>query len=231
MARRGSRRRRSPPQKLDQDDLNQISVFWQRMRENMEAAIRLSDRLSKRQSDDSDVDLRWALVKYVENAAEAVKELNKRSNQTFFKALNDVPFDSDGGNLSWRNLLRMRDLVVHRFWKVDHDQVQMAVCDGFSTLLPYIQTVRIHPTVIPSPTSGIGFGPVSGSEILALPPSEPGTSPKLGASLIYLFLSEEHGFGAVRLGRNLQNQLVIAVAPDWLIGTFRIRKLSRDAAR
>lgn len=66
----------------------------------MEAAVHLGDRLSKRQSDDSDADLRWALVKYVENAAESVKEINKRSNQTFFKALNDVPFDGDGGNLS-----------------------------------------------------------------------------------------------------------------------------------
>lgn len=217
MSKRRRRARQASRSQWGQVDLGAINQWWGRMRENIEHAVRLSDRLSDQHPGDLGDDLRWGLIKYVENATESIKQLDKLSNKTIFKALSEIPFDGDNGNLSWQNLIKMRDLVAHSFWKIEHDQIQQAMIEDFALLLPYIQTVRIHQTIFSSfsPKESLDFT-IDGSELLALPISEFDVPPKPGASLIYLFLTTRHGFGAMRVGRNSKNNLLIATGPDWM---------------
>lgn len=203
---------------MEQINLGKISEYWERMQQNIEGAVRLSGQLSNQQQGDLVDALQWGLVKYVENATESAKQLDNLSHKTLFKALTEIPLDGDSEDLNWRNLIKMRDVVAHSFWKVDHDLVKRSVDQDFAALLPFIQTVRINPTPVSLLSKGsIVLTPIDSSELLELPPSEPDAAPRLGAALIFLFLDTQRGFGAMRFGRNSNNQLLLAGSPDWLL--------------
>ena len=101
--------------------MNIVLKWWVRIRENVAVARQLVERIEN--AERSDADLNWALVKYMENITESIKQLDNATNRELLDLLIEIPADRPDEKLSWKNLKGLRDVIVHSFWEIDHDLI------------------------------------------------------------------------------------------------------------
>ena len=101
--------------------------------------------MSKDPAARSDPDLTWSLVGYVEYAGEAIKAFDRASDGKVLPLLGDIPLEDLDDRLSWRAIIRMRDLLAHSPDKIDHDVVRRTVQRDFPILEAACESVAFHP--------------------------------------------------------------------------------------
>ena len=182
-------------------------------------ALDLMARMA-RTGDSQDPDLVTALRKYVEDTCEAIKQVDntlKKNGSDLATLLFEVP-DSSHGEMSWRDLIGRRDVIAHQLLTVNDQTVHREAQRDFDSLHALLSRVYFVP-VKTNLDVGRGFGPMlKGDALRRLSPSEPGTQPTIGQSLVFVCEDEKRGFIAFRAGRSANNQLPIAGPP----GTHRI---------
>lgn len=87
----------------------------------------------------------WILVGYVEYAGEAIKSFDRASDGKILPLLGDIPLEDRDGRLSWRAIIRMRDLLAHSPGKIDHEVVRQTVQCDFLILESVCESVAFHP--------------------------------------------------------------------------------------
>ena len=112
-------------------------------------------------------------------ALESVRGLHDTGGTRLFRLLHEIPVAGAPDVLSWRNLIAMRNRMVHRWWTIDDSIVQATVRDEFPLLDRLAESVLI----IPAPHAG----PAAARAAAAMPVSP--------ASIIYL----DHALGLRRL--------------------------------
>ena len=174
----------------------------------------------------SDPDLATALKKYVEDACEAIKQVDnalKEKESDLAKLIFEVP-DRSQHEMSWRDLIGRRDVIAHNLLTVDDQRIHREAKRDFGSLHEllsrlYFVPVKTHFEV------GRGFSPLLKSEaVRLLSPAEPGRKPTIGQSLIFICEDEKRGFLAYRAGRSAKNH-VLFTGPA---GTLQITILGFD---
>ena len=198
--------------------MTQLAVLWERLGVCVDDAMSLARRMQSSDSLRRDYDLKWALVKHVENAQETVKALDVESDKQLFKALSEIPEEPSGNALTWRGLIAMRQVLAHKFWDIDHDIVWDAVTNDFQSLQQVITTTSFLTTTTDI-TNGRSFGAwVGAKDLRRLNAGVPGEPWYPGDAIVCVFQDATHGLGAVYFGRNDKNQLLWGVGPDWMGG-------------
>ena len=173
---------------MNAEDVRQVNVWLNRMRENIQRATRLAGRIPTYDLDD---DLVWALVKYTENVQEAAVQLDTINPKIYPALIEIAPGD-------WKALKGMRSRLVHQFWKIDPAIVQRTVEDDFPVLLSLLSTLAVIPTVIRYPGQRTSFT-LRTKDLLGLPSAPPG-SPTAGRNFVVMIFNTDGDVEVYRVG-------------------------------
>ena len=212
----GKRPSTSREKPLDDEAMTSIKDRWSQLRSYVEAAINLSQKMSTQDDLREDHDLRWGLVKHVENAQETVRALDKAGGDRLLSVLVELPLKADGDELSWKGLIGMRNVLAHKPWDVDHTVVWQTVMEEFPILLTLIDATTIdvepsdvvngrHPKILVDPrTLMAGSGTTIGGRMSPI-----GTQ-------VLVFRDLTHGLGTLHVGRsNDGTSRLVAATPEW----------------
>ena len=177
------------------------------------SALRVIDRIWNLGNGD-DQDLFAALKKYVEDACQAVKEVDntlKVHGSSLGVLLHEIPYETKGGVGSWRNLIGRRDIIAHQLLTVDSGRVYREAVRDFGSLHKLLAKICFVP-VKTNWASNKGFPELTirADAFRGLTSSQAGDPPSLGASFIFVCLDEQEGFMAMRLGRTQDNKMLWA---------------------
>lgn len=126
-------------------EITALARRWAEIRRWVASARRLHSRMSQDPTAHADPDLTWSLVGYVEYAGEAIKAFDRASDGKILPLLGDIPLEDREGRLSWRAIIRMRDLLAHSPDKIDHEVVRQTVQRDFPILETVCESVAFHP--------------------------------------------------------------------------------------
>lgn len=85
-----------------------------------------------------------ALTLRVVQTLEMVKSVDSVSRGQLYPLLTEIPMQAPPDQLSWSNLIRMRDLMTHRPWNVDDQIVRDTVANDFPVLQQLFANARFH---------------------------------------------------------------------------------------
>ena len=187
-------------------DMNVVVKWWARIRENVAAARQLVERIES--AGRSDADLNWALVKYIENVTESIKQLDAATNRELLDLFIEIPADRSDEKLSWKNLKGLRDVVVHSFWEIDHELILHKAKYEFLQLQELLDHIRF---IYEPDGAGTGFSiydPASLNPRALLSPQATfwrygyavDDPPSIGRSDIWIGYSEKTGLTIFRSG-------------------------------
>lgn len=125
--------------------LSVLARRWAEIHRWVASARKLHRRMSEDSAAGSDPDLMWSLVGYVEYAGEAIKAFDRASGGKLLPLLGDIPLEDRDDRLSWRAIIRMRDLLAHSPDKIDHEVVHRTVQRDFPILEAVCESVAFHP--------------------------------------------------------------------------------------
>ena len=157
------------------------------MKTNVDRTINLSSRLSPEQLYESN-DLFWALVKYAENVQECAVQLDNM-DLSILESLEEVPLKSESGeDLTWSNLKKMRNRLVHSFWDINRCTLWDTATRDFPALQTLLSRLVIgHSTIDPdSPVYEI-----TKQDLEELPLSKSEDESTLGNSLILISFDKD----------------------------------------
>lgn len=202
------------------DTCVQLEEFMSSAARNAQSALHVIERMGG--SDNrQDRDLITALKKYVEDSCEAIKVADnklKDNGSSLESLLFEIPDDTLDDEVSWRNLIGRRDVIAHRLLTVDDNRVYVEAVRDFGLLHQLLSKVYFAP-VKTSFASSQGFMPFFKANILTrLAPSRPGDTPSIGQSLIFVCEDADEGFLSFRMGRSIDNTLLLTSSRT---GTFR----------
>lgn len=197
---------------------------------NCRSALGVIDRIHG--SDNvKDPDLLTALKKYVEDACEAIKEIDEtleRNNASLASLLFELPNDTQGDEASWRNLIGRRVVIAHRLLTVDDERVYREAVRDFGLLSHLISRVYFVPTKTDY-ASGKGFTPLLRTSVLrSLNPAAHGQTPRIGESVIFIYEDRREGFLPLRMGRS-EGDKVLVSGPHAL--PFSLQPVSEEELR
>ena len=177
------------------------------------SALRVIDRIWNLGNGD-DQDLFAALKKYVEDACQAIKEVDntlKVHGSSLGVLLHEIPYETKGDVGSWRNLIGRRDIIAHQLLTVDSGRVYREAVRDFGSLHKLLAKICFVP-VKTNWASNKGFPELAirADAFRGLTLSQAGDRPSLGASFIFVCLDEQEGFMAMRLGRTPDNKMLWA---------------------
>lgn len=75
-----------------------------------------------------------ALTLRVMQTLEMIKSIDSVSRGQLYPLLTEIPMQAPSDRLSWSNLIRMRDLMVHQPWNVDEQIVQNTAAEDLPAL-------------------------------------------------------------------------------------------------
>ena len=154
-----------------------------------ERAVELSESLSLERLDESS-DLCWALVKYVENVEESVKQLDNL-NENIFPALREF------SEVTWSQIKGMRDRLVHQFWRIDPQILWQTVTEDFPVLIALIRSLKVRPE--PIAVGGSATFRLSVSDLVAL--SSTNTTPyEVGWNIVLMVFFDDRQVHIGRVG-------------------------------
>ena len=163
-----------------------------------------------------DPDLLTALKKYVEDACEAIKQVDnclKRKGSGLAQVLFEIPEASQEGEVSWRELVGRRDVLAHRLLTIDDERVYCDAERDFGALFELLSRVYFVP-VKTDLDAGKGFGPLLKTDAVhRLAPSMDGCTPEIGSSLVFICEDSNKGFLTFRMGRSENNTILLAGPP------------------
>lgn len=215
----------NPRAKKPPDDATMIKIRerWAHLRTGVKDAVNLAQKMGAEDGLQSDYDLQWALVKHVENAQEAVSSLSSLkpiSGKRLLPILVELPLRVDNDELSWRGLIDMRQVLVHKPWAVDHAIVWRTATEEFPALLTLIEstTIDVEPTDVEN-----GRRPkiyVSARKLISGARTVPGDKMALTGSQVLVFRDVTHGLGALHVGLAEGTSALVGASPEWVRGKW-----------
>lgn len=134
-------------------DIDIVAAHWTRFGQALAGAIALeADNRTSSAHAPADV-VRDALRFRTVAALESVRALRDTGGASLFRLLHEVPVDGRQDGLYWRNLVDMRNLMVHQWWTIDDSIVRATVRNDFPILLGLAVSVQILPTPQDDPLS------------------------------------------------------------------------------
>ena len=127
-------------------DMATIAVHWERLGPAVAGAIALeaADHSGQaRIAADVERDALWFRTITV---LETVRALRETGDSRLFRLFPEIPLRGPRDLLCWRNLIAMRNLMVHRWWTINETIVQETVRDDFPVLNGLAMSVRILAT-------------------------------------------------------------------------------------
>ena len=207
------------------DDVLMVKIreHWVHLQTGVKDAIDLAQKMGAEICLQSDRDLQWALVKHVENAQEAVSSLDAISGKKLFPILVELPLKAENDELSWRGLIGMRQVLVHKPWAVDHAVVWRTATEEFPALLTLIEstTIDVEPTDVEN-----GRGPtidVSARKLISGAKTVPGDKMALTGSQVLVFRDVTHGLGALHVGLAEGTSVLVGASPEWVRKKWSMR--------
>ncbi len=177
---------------------------------NARNVTKIIERINVNTGDD---DLIAALKKYVEDACQALKEIDsilKKGESGLTNLFPEIPNKSDNG-VSWRNLIGRRDVIAHNLLSLDNERVYDEAKRDF------IQLKRLLSYIDFAPTMNIEGGEMScslavkGDFFRSLEPIEQlDQGFQIGNSLILVYENSDGTFSWLRIGRSTKNTLLLA---------------------
>ena len=163
-----------------------------------------------------DPDLLTALKKYVQDACEAIKQVDnclKGKKSGLAQVLFEIPEASQEGKVSWRELVGRQDVLAHGLLTIDDERVYRDAERDFGDLFELLSRVYFVPIKMDL-DAGKWFGPLLKVEAMhRLAPSMDGCTPEIGSSLVFFFEDSKKGFLTFRMGRSENNTLLLAGPP------------------
>lgn len=204
MSRRGSKKKRKDrSQRKQRHEVSRLKIakirkWLDRMRENSQRAIALTEGLSFEDLHESN-HLFWALVKYAENVEESIKELDKISGAIFPELI-------EVDEATWTGLKKMRERLAHQFWNVDPEVLWNTATIDFVILHSLLKQLVIH--AMPMGRDDKLSLVVSTEDLLSLPSAQGKDRIEAGRFLVLLCLANDGRVRAFRVGHR-GNQLVL----------------------
>lgn len=193
------------------DTCIQLEEFMSSAARNAQSALDVIERIGH-SDNDQDRDLITALKKYVQDSCEAIKVVDtklKDNGSSLESLLFEIPDNTSGDEVSWRNLIGRRDVIAHKLLTLDDNRVYMEAGRDFGLLHQLLSRVYFAPTKT-SFVSSQGLSPLFRTEIVTrLAPSKPGETPSIGQSLIFVCEDTDEGFASFRMGRSTTNRVLI----------------------
>lgn len=207
---------------LDDEAMITIREQWAHLRTYVKDAINLAQKMGTKDGLRSDHDLQWALVKHIENAQEIVSSLKPINGKRLVSILVELPLRVDNDELSWRGLIDMRQVLVHKPWAVDHAIVWRTATEEFPALLTLIEstTIDVEPTDVEN-----GRRPkidVSARKLISGARTVPGDKMALTGSQVLVFRDVTHGLGALHVGLAGGTSALVGASPEWVRGKWSI---------
>ena len=129
----------------DEINIASVAAHWVRFGQALGGAIALEaeDRTGDAQAP-ADI-VRDALRFRATTVLESVRGLHDTGGIRLFRLLHEIPVVGASDVLSWRNLIDMRNRMVHRWWAIDDSIVQATVRDDFPLLNELAESVLLAP--------------------------------------------------------------------------------------
>ena len=189
-----------------------LEEFMSSATRHCQSALRVIDRIHG-SGEQKDPDLLTALKKYVENAGEAIREVDDtlgRNNASLASLLFEMPNNTGDDEASWRNLIGRRNVIAHQLLTVDDEQVYREAMRDFGSLHQLRSSVFFAP-VKTDLASGEIHSPALRTELVTnLVPTTHGQTPRIGESLIFIYEDKKEGLWPIRFGRSENNKVLIA---------------------
>lgn len=134
-------------------DMATIATHWKRLGPAVAGAIALEAANHFGQASvaaDVERDALWFRTITVLETVRALQEIGGRG---MFRLFHEIPLRGPRDLLCWRNLIAMRNLMVHRWWSIDETIVQETVRDDFPVLNGLATSVHILATPQDDPSS------------------------------------------------------------------------------
>ena len=179
---------------------------------NCQSALRVTDRLQD-SVDQRDPDFLTALKKYVEDAGQAIKEVDDtlgRNNASLASLLFEIPSETEEDKASWRNLIGRRDVIAHRLLTVDDEQVYKEAVRDFGSLRQLLSRIYFAPVKSDLASDAIPAPALRMEVMNSLIPATHGRTPRIGESLIFIYEDKREGLWPIRMGRTEGNKALIA---------------------
>ena len=162
-----------------------------------------------------DPDLPTALKKYVEDTCEAIKVVDNdlaTRGSGLAELLVEFPSKSNRDEMTWRNLIGRRDVIVHQILTVEDRRVYAETKRDFHNLYQLLSRVFF----VPAKTDiekGTGFAPMIKTDLFdGLTRTKKGSSPRIGESLTFVCDDQSLGFISLRLGITDSRELLVATS-------------------
>ena len=201
----------------------ELSEWLSKAVENAEGALRVLVLLHEGSRIQGE--LVTALKKYVEDAGQAIKEIDNRleSHGSSLDALIfEVPSVSED-DMSWRNLIGRRDVIAHNLLRVDDERVHSEAIRDFRRLHQLLTKIGLSPFKVGPNAEGLTYG--FATEALRNCTVYSGGQWTIGQSLIAIAEREQGGFISARIGRGPGNKLVVSLdtTGEWGAQIFGIK--------
>ena len=89
-----------------------------------------------------------ALTLRVVQTLEMVKSVDSVSRGQLYPLLTEIPMQAPSDQLSWSNLIRMRDLMIHRPWDVDDQIVRDTAAGDFPAVQQLFANIRFYARMV-----------------------------------------------------------------------------------
>ena len=188
-----------------------LEEFMSSAARNCQSALRVIDRIHG-SGDEKDPDLLTALKKYVEDAGQAIKEVDDtlgRNNADLASLLFEIPGETEVDEASWRNLIGRRDVIAHRLLAVDDEQVYRETARDFGSLHHNSFEIYFAPVKSDLASDAIPWPALRTEVMNSLIPATHGRTPRIGESLIFIYEDRREGLWPFRLRRTKGNEALI----------------------
>ena len=189
-----------------------LEEFMSNAARNCQSALSVIDRLQG-SADQRDPDLLTALKKYVEDAGQALKEVDDTlgpNDASLASLLFEIPRETEEDEASWRNLIGRRDVIAHKLLTVDDEQVYKEAVRDFGSLRQLISRIYFAPVKSDLASNAIPFPALKTEVMNSLVPATHGRTPRIGEALVFIYEDKREGLWPLRLGRTEGNKVLIA---------------------
>ncbi|MXV79709.1 MAG: hypothetical protein F4X58_12780 [Chloroflexi bacterium] len=163
-AKRARQEHRKGQKVLTGDDLLRVEEWVERIRGSAHQAVSCYEAMKATDLSTATAHLRTALIKYVENVGESVKQLDDLTNGELLRILVEIPLDDQQpkgvltkktgtpsppakpSTFTWRNIKGIRTFLAHEYWDVK-DQILFEAMEDVPELLTLFNCIQIDTQV------------------------------------------------------------------------------------
>ena len=133
--------------------IGRVARAWQHLGTATGRVAATRGRIGRGETRAVEDDIEALLWARLANSLQALKDLDDQTDRALLPALEPLIAGTGRDIPDWRRLIRMRDLLVHRWHDVDPRLVRQVVNEVHPTLEWMAEAVRVHPEPVEDPQS------------------------------------------------------------------------------